>query len=193
MLPKAVLLAAGKSTRTYPLTITTPNPLLKVANVTLLEHNLRQLVSVIDEVIIVVGYKKEHIINAFGSSYKSIKITYVDQKIQSGTGNALLCAEQFCDSDVLVMNGDDLYCQKDIKNLLKKKFGVLSKKVDNPAQFGVFALRNGKVQEVIEKPKNYIKPCQINCGMYYFSHDIFSILKRIKKNGEGLLHRARYR
>ena len=56
---QAVILAAGKSTRTYPLTLTRPKPLLKVANKTLLEHNLDNLVGIVDEVIIVVGYKKK--------------------------------------------------------------------------------------------------------------------------------------
>jgi NDP-sugar pyrophosphorylase family protein len=49
---KAILLAAGKSTRTYPLTITKPKPLLKVANKTLIEHNLEQLNGLVDEVVI---------------------------------------------------------------------------------------------------------------------------------------------
>ena len=55
---QAVILAAGKSTRTYPLTLTTPKPLLKVGNKTLLEYNLDQLNGLVKEVIIVVGYKK---------------------------------------------------------------------------------------------------------------------------------------
>ena len=37
---QAVILVAGKSTRTYPLTLTKPKPLLKVANKTILEYNL---------------------------------------------------------------------------------------------------------------------------------------------------------
>ena len=46
---QAVILAAGKSTRMYPLTIARPKPLLKAANRTLLEHNLNNLSGVVDE------------------------------------------------------------------------------------------------------------------------------------------------
>ena len=66
---QAVILAAGKSKRTYPLTITKPKPLLKVANKTLLEHNLDNLIGFVDEIVIVVGYKK-NLIERFSAFYQ---------------------------------------------------------------------------------------------------------------------------
>ncbi len=48
---KAVIMAAGKSTRTYPLTLTKPKPLLKVANKPILAHQLDALEGVVGEVI----------------------------------------------------------------------------------------------------------------------------------------------
>jgi len=74
---QAVILAAGKSTRTYPLTLTKPKPLLKVADTTVIEHNLDQLRGVVDEVIIVVGYKAEMMQEYLGENYRGIKIRYV--------------------------------------------------------------------------------------------------------------------
>ena len=52
---KAVILAAGKSTRAYPLTINKPKALLKIANRTVIEHNLTQLQGLVDEAVIVIG------------------------------------------------------------------------------------------------------------------------------------------
>ena len=64
---QAVILAAGEGVRLRPLTLERPKPLIKVDGKTLLEHNLDQLVGVIDEVILVIGYKgnmiKEYIGN----------------------------------------------------------------------------------------------------------------------------------
>ena len=50
----AVILAAGKGTRMGELSITTPKPMLKVLNKTLIEHKLDMMPDQIDEVIIVV-------------------------------------------------------------------------------------------------------------------------------------------
>ena len=67
---KAVILAAGKGTRCVPLTLTRPKVLLKVANKTLLEHNLDQLVGIVNEVIIVIGYLGEKIKEGMWKRYK---------------------------------------------------------------------------------------------------------------------------
>ena len=48
---QAVILAAGKSTRTHPLTITKPKPLLKVANKTILEWNLEAVKDITKEIL----------------------------------------------------------------------------------------------------------------------------------------------
>ena len=106
---KAVVLAAGKSTRTYPLTLTRPKPLLEVANKPILQHNLESLSGLIDEVILVVGYRKEMIKERFGEEFNGIKLTYVEQKEQLGTGHALLHAEGYVSGRFLVLMGDDIY------------------------------------------------------------------------------------
>ncbi|MBM3289835.1 MAG: glucose-1-phosphate thymidylyltransferase, partial [Candidatus Hydrogenedentes bacterium] len=58
---QAVIMAAGQSTRTYPLTLTRPKPLLKVANRTILDHQLDALAGLVDEVVLVVWYRKDMI------------------------------------------------------------------------------------------------------------------------------------
>ena len=52
---QAVILAAGKSTRTHPLTLTKPKPLLKVANKSIFEYNLESIQDIVDEIILVGG------------------------------------------------------------------------------------------------------------------------------------------
>src|SRR3989338_1567630 len=107
MKPQAVLLCAGKSTRAYPLTITKPKPLLKVANRTILEHNLEQLNGLVDEVILVIGYLQEKIGAFCRTRYKQLKIICVEQRETLGTGHALLQARDKLKGDFIVLNGDD--------------------------------------------------------------------------------------
>ena len=175
-------MAAGKSTRTYPLTLNKPKPLLKVRNRTLLELNLDQLNSLVDEVIIIIGYKGQMIKDYIGSEYKQLKITYFEQKEQLGTGNAVLQIEPFIEDKFIVMNGDDFYHEEDIKECLSHEYTVLSKPVSNPERFGIFKVDyNNNIKDIIEKPKEFISNLA-NCGLYLFDKDIFPILKRIKKS-----------
>ena len=76
---KAVIMAAGQSTRTFPLTLTRPKPLLPIMNRPLLAHSLDALDGVVDEVFLVVNYKKEQIEAAFGSNYGGMPIRYIEQ------------------------------------------------------------------------------------------------------------------
>ena len=92
---QAVILAAGKSTRTYPLTISRPKALIKILNKPILQRNLEQLAGLVDEVIIIVGYKADMIKNYFGTAFSGMKITYVEQKEQLGTGHALIQVKDY--------------------------------------------------------------------------------------------------
>ena len=177
---KAVIMAAGKGERCYPLTLTKPKPLLKIVNKTVLEHNLEQLKGLVDEAIIIVGYKKEMIMNKIKKRYYKIKITYVEQKEQLGTGHALMQAEKFIKDKFIVMGGDDLFSKADIRNCLRHKYCVLAKKVDDPKRFGIVYLKNGLIKDIVEKSENP-KSNLANTGLYVFDRKIFDILKKIKK------------
>ncbi|MFH1398659.1 MAG: bifunctional sugar-1-phosphate nucleotidylyltransferase/acetyltransferase [Candidatus Woesearchaeota archaeon] len=183
---KAVILAAGKATRTYPLTITTPKPLLMILNKTIIEHNLDQLTGLVNEVIIVVGFMQEKIKQHLGDQYKSIKITYVEQKQQLGTANALLAAEHFVDNRFIVLYGDDLYSGKDLKQLAKHEYAAIAKKVEEPSRFGVFIGKKDRLDNIVEKPKQFISDLA-NIGCYLLDNKIFAIIKNLKKSARGEL------
>lgn len=56
----AIIMAAGLSSRLYPLTISKPKCLIKVKNEILIERLIEQLIEAqIPEIVVVVGYKKE--------------------------------------------------------------------------------------------------------------------------------------
>ena len=181
---QAVILAAGKSTRTYPLTITRPKPLLKIANKTLLEHNLENMNGIADEAIIVVGYKKNLIKKYIGKKYKNLKIRYAEQKKQSGTGNALLTAAKYVKNNFISLYGDDIYSREDFRNVLKNKYSILVREVENPGSFGVVSEKNNILTGLIEKPQKFISNLA-NAGLYKFDKKIFSIIKKLKKSKRG--------
>ncbi|MDF1497987.1 MAG: sugar phosphate nucleotidyltransferase [Patescibacteria group bacterium] len=181
---QAVILAAGKSTRTYPLTLTKPKPLLKVANKTIIEHSLKQLESFVDEVFIVVGYKADMIENFLGNKFGKIKINYIIQNEQLGNADALKLVKKFIKSNFILMFGDDLYSRKDIKNLLKHKNAILAQKVNNPECFGVLKTKNNFFCEVVEKPKKFVSDL-VNIGCFVFSKNIFNVLDEISISERG--------
>lgn len=180
---QAVILAAGKSTRTYPLTLTRPKPLLKVGKKTLLEHNLEQLDGLIEEVVLVVGYKKDMLINFIDkikNNYK-FKIRFVEQKEQLGTGHALLQVEDIVKAKFLLMMGDDLYSKKDMENCMKHDYCILAKKVKDPSNFGILELIGKNVKNIIEKPQLRFSDLA-NCALYILDKKIFDEIKEQKKS-----------
>ncbi len=181
---KAIILAAGKGTRLLPLTETKPKPLLKVANKPILEYTLEALHGLVDEVLIVVSYKKEKIMEYFGTSYKNMKITYIIQKNVCGTGNAVLQCKDFVKGSFLVMGGDDIFSKEDLKDLIKHKYSILAQEVSNPERFGVLKMKNNCLEKIVEKPKKFVSNLA-NTACYNVDDSIFSLLKKVKKSQRG--------
>lgn len=193
---KAIILAAGASTRTYPLTLTRPKPLLPLMNGTVLDYTLSLLrdMNVIEEVILVVNYKKEMIMNHFGDSYKGMRITYVNQDEPMGTGHAVMVTEDLFnhmnDKSVLILNGDDIYSREDVAKVLEKYPSVAVKEVVDPSRFGVFEFKKEDAKLIAtsleEKPQNP-KSNLANVGIYHFGIDFFTYLHKVKPSRRGEL------
>ena len=179
---QAVILAAGKSTRTYPLTLTKPKPLLQIAGTTILEHNLRQLEGVVDEVILVVGYRQEMIRTRIGDRFAGLKISYVVQEKQDGNGSALIKAKPLLQDRFIAMVGDDLYARQDIKSCVKHRYCVLAKDVTDLSRFGEVLVDNDQVRGIREKPGK--KPGLANTGLLVLDTTVFEHQLKKSKRGE---------
>ena len=181
---KAVILAAGKSTRTWPLTVERPKALVKVAGKPLLQHSLEALKGLVDEVVLVVGFRREMIEQALGREFLGMKITYAGQKEQLGTGHALLSAEPFLDGEFIVMNGDDIYARENVENLLRERPSLLAHEVADPSRFGVWIERGGKVAGFQEKPEKPLSNLA-NTGLYVMGPDVFPHIRKLGKTVRG--------
>ncbi len=180
---QAVIMAAGKSTRTWPLTLTMPKPLLKVMNKEIIKHNLDAMQGLVNEVIVIVGYKKEMIQNEIGHKYGKLKIRYVEQKRQLGTGHALKYVEPLIKDKFIVIGGDDIFSKRDIRACLKHKYAVLGCEVENPGRFGVFVVNGKEVKKVVEKPKKFVSDIA-NTGLYVFDKSVFDFKLKKSQRGE---------
>lgn len=187
ILSKAIVLVAGKSTRTYPLTCTRPKSLLKVANKTILEIMLDNLPTQITEVFLIVNYKKEMIQEIFRSHYKNIKINYVEQKETNGTGHALLQAEQFLKNEdsFLVMIGDDYFSADDVAALMNSSPAILAQEEEHPEWYGVLSINKKNELVAIEEKPQKPKTNLVNTGAYVLSKEIFPLLAKVKKSKRG--------
>jgi len=175
---QAVMMVAGKSTRTYPLTLTRPKPILPFMNQPLIIHSLEQMTGLFDEVILIVGYRQEMIQDLLGDKYKDIKLIYQEQKEQKGTGHAILQAKPHIKGKFVAMNGDDLFARQDLEKLVKLEYGALVKRVDNPNIYGVYHIDdNNKVLNLVEKPKEYIGDL-VNIGCYVFQAEFMEELEQ---------------
>ncbi len=181
---QAVILAAGQSTRTFPLTITRPKPLLLLANKTLLEHKLDALYGLVDEITIVVGYKQEMIKKAIGHEHRGMRIHYIEQAEQKGTGHAFLLAKSHVKGKFIAMYGDDWYSASDIKACAKYSHAVVVAEVDHPEHFGVIKHESMMLKDILEKPSN--PPSNlVNTGLYMLDEHIFEHLEHIGVSERG--------
>ncbi|MDD5615530.1 MAG: sugar phosphate nucleotidyltransferase [Candidatus Methanoperedens sp.] len=174
---KAVILAAGEGLRCRPLTLTRSKVMIPVANKPLIEHIINAVAeNGIKEIILVVGYKKERIMDHFGDGIDfGVKISYVFQDAQLGTAHAVNQVKEHIDGDFIVLNGDNLIDAGTISDLLAGKDGeatLLAVEREETSGYGVVIPENRMVKKLLEKPKEVISHL-INAGIYVFTPAIF--------------------
>jgi len=154
---QAIILAAGKGTRMRPLTNFVPKPMVRFLDSdgirrNLVEHNIALLPPEVDEIIFVVGYLKEQIMNHFGDYFDGRKVRYVVQDEALGTGHAVRLVQQYVTGRFLVMMSDDLYCKEDIDAIIATESNaLLAQHVDHRFSGGNIVLNeSGYLQEIIE-------------------------------------------
>lgn len=162
------------------LTDEVPKPMLKLKGKPILEHKINMLPKEIDEIVFIIGYCGDHIVRYFKHYFAGRRVIYVYQHNINGTGGALHLARSVLRDKFMVMMGDDLYHEKDLKLLMKHDLAILGREVDDPSLFGMIKLDNaGNMLDVIEKPKKS-KDKLANTGVYvmnkkFFDYDLVPI------------------
>lgn len=120
---KAIILVAGLGMRLRPDTEVIPKCLIEINRKSILVNALQNLENNgIKETVLVVGYKSEQIRRAVGSTFKSMKITYIDNPIYDKSNNmySLYLARQYLKEEVILLEGDILFEERILKNVLSK-------------------------------------------------------------------------
>jgi glucose-1-phosphate thymidylyltransferase long form len=190
---KAVVLAAGEGTRLRPLTDDKPKGMVEVADRPILTHCFEQLAALdADELLVVVGYRKEVIIEHYGDEFEGIPITYAHQREQQGLAHALLTVEDHIDDDFMLMLGDNVFGAnlRDVKNRQQEQradaaFLVEEVPLEEATRYGVCDTNKyGEIVEVIEKPAD--PPSNlVMTGFYTFTPAIFHACHLVQPSDRG--------
>ncbi len=182
---QCVIICAGKGTRMRPLTDTIAKPLIPVCGMPILEHIVNALPPVIDELILVVGYKKEQIKSYCGNEYKGKKVTYIEQEnCAGGTGEALMLTKSIVRKKFLFMYGDDIHGSEALARIVEKEHAMLASHSETPERFGVIVKNaDGTLASIIEKPE-HPQSTLINIGGFVLTPAIFDYAVAANSNGE---------
>ncbi|MGQ4891785.1 MAG: sugar phosphate nucleotidyltransferase [Candidatus Njordarchaeia archaeon] len=129
---KAIILAAGKGTRLYPLTKYVPKSLLVIRDdKRIIDYQLEVFsnISEIDEVILVIGYKadmiEEYILknrDKFGVKVRTVFNPFFD--VSNNLISLWLGSFFVRDSDFIITNGDNIFKEHVIEKLLQQDDGI---------------------------------------------------------------------
>lgn len=178
---QAVILAAGQGSRLRPLTDEKPKGMVEVAGKPILSHCFDKLAELgAEEYLVVVGYKKEVIIDHYGDAYEGIPIKYSHQRDPKGLADALLTVEKHVDDDFMLMLGDNIF-DANLDDVVKRQredradAAFLVEEVDweEASRYGVCDTNQyGEITDVVEKPKD--PPSNlVMTGFYTFTPAIF--------------------
>jgi len=189
---KAVILAAGKGERLRPITETRPKPLIPILCKPLIEWQIKALEKYtnVDEVIVVISYLKDLVESFLANLEVNVKLKVVDQKSELGTGDAVLKAIEYIDpgEEVIILYGDVFLKDWSTLSTLAShpENTMLVAEVDNPSEYGVVVVEDGKLKDLVEKPSQPLSNL-VNAGVYKLRVDDILKNKDIEYSPRGEL------
>lgn len=205
---KAVILAAGKGTRMQELTNELPKPMLPVQGKPILEHILEGLRGVgIRDFCLVTGWRKEVIERHFADPARwGVRLEFVEQPVQDGTGKAPEMAKDFVGSDPFLLTYGDILVKPETYAQMVRRFGegdfsgLLTVTAGQDVTKGAINFFDDQfcLRRLIEKPSaaqlaelrtsGWLKPGDpvwYNAGVYVFRPVVFEYTARLEKSPRG--------
>jgi glucose-1-phosphate thymidylyltransferase len=191
---KGIILSGGTATRLFPLTATTSKQLLPVYDRQMIFYPLNTLISagIKDILMIVAPEHSGQYLNLLGSIFKNhgVHLYFEVQKAPGGLPEAFILGAEFIGEDnVTLILGDNIFEDDVSKSISDFKSGghIFAKKVPDPEKSGVVKFdENGKVLQIVEKPKEWISDYAIP-GLYIYDNDVIQAARDLVPSGRGEL------
>ncbi len=175
----AVLMAGGQGIRLRPLTETTPKPLLKVGDKSIIDYNIDRLINYgVENIHVNVNYLAEQIESHFKERKDGIVIDCVREPKYLGTMGSVRFIEKFHHEMVLVMNSD-IFTNIDFEEFFTQHIeqdadiSVATIPYSVSVPYGILELDEQNIRGLREKPTyNYYA----NGGIYLIKRRLFNLI-----------------
>lgn len=189
---KAVVLAAGKGSRLYPVTHHIAKPLLPLANKPTLAYVFERLREIgATDICLVVGENEPQMREGLGDgSLYDVELTYVRQSKPLGLAHALGFARDFVGGEDFVMYlGDGIYSDsfEPFANRFRESGCAnlnIVQAVPDPQRYGIANTDGERIVKLVEKPKEPESNLAM-AGVYFFNARIWEVLTRLIPSARG--------
>jgi glucose-1-phosphate thymidylyltransferase len=194
---KGIILAGGKGTRLYPLTIATCKQLLPVYDKPMIYYPLSVLMCAGIQDILIISTPEDlpRFEKIFGDgSQLGLSLSYQIQPKPEGIAQAFIIGETFIGEDtVALILGDNIFYGDRLPFILKRCKNleegaiIFGYEVKDPERYGVIEFdEQGKPKSLVEKPKNPVSPYAVT-GLYFYDNDVVNIAKSLNPSHRGEL------
>jgi dTDP-glucose pyrophosphorylase len=191
---KALILAGGRGKRLNDFTNVNNKCLFPFRGKPLIEYSFENAQRIgITEIVVVVGYLAENIINKYGTRFGACTIQYVIQHEQLGLVHAIECAkEAMGGSDFLLMLGDEFFIDPHHGSMIRAFYesnafvmcGITiapSLKLISNTYSILFDEQSHRIYRLIEKPENPTNSL-MGTGNVLFRNGIFRYIDKTPIN-----------